>query len=120
MVLRAHMVMSDFHCSVGMHVPGIDLSESNFDSAWGRKSLRKMYDMIVTVSAARLLQRVLAANDAHLACAWHARAVFIMCMSSGPVMAVPWLDVSSAAVCIQTAVPLAPCRRLPTYPAVST
>lgn len=25
---------------------GIDLSESNFDSPWGRKSLRKMYDHI--------------------------------------------------------------------------
>lgn len=28
---------------------GIDLSEQNFDSPWGRKSLRRMYDHIVQV-----------------------------------------------------------------------
>ena len=28
---------------------GIDLSEQNFDSPWGRQSLRKMYDHIVQV-----------------------------------------------------------------------
>ncbi|KAF6265497.1 hypothetical protein COO60DRAFT_1623874 [Scenedesmus sp. NREL 46B-D3] len=29
---------------------GVDLSDSNFDTPWGRKSLRKMYDAIVTES----------------------------------------------------------------------
>jgi hypothetical protein len=36
---------------------GIDLSEQNFDSPWGRKSLRRMYDHIVQVGGAILAKR---------------------------------------------------------------